>query len=179
VGKTKVLLVIAQQGFQDHEYSEPKKTLENAGIETKTASKTTSQALGKLGTRVKPDLTLAQAQANDYDAIIFIGGPGAANYFNDEQALKLARESQKNGKITAAICIAPSILANAGLLKGKRATSWPSESENLRAKGAEYTGENVTRDGLVITASGPHAAREFGQTILNTLKEKEKEKTLD
>lgn len=167
----KVLFVIAQQGFQDHEYLEPKKVLETGGVQTKTASKTTNEALGKLGARVKPDLALKEARAQDYDAIIFVGGPGAASYFDDEQALKLARDADHAGKILAAICIAPVILANAGVLKGKRATVWPSEGGNLRAKGAEYTGEDVTRDGRVITASGPQAAREFGQAILKALKE--------
>ncbi len=167
----KALFVIAQQGFQDYEYNEPKKILENAGVETKTASKTTREAFGKLGARVKPDLALEQARASDYDAIIFVGGPGAAAYFNDEQALALARDFEKTRKIVAAICIAPVILANAGVLRGKKATVWPSESANLRGKGASYANEDVVRDQQVITASGPQAARKFGETILKALKE--------
>ncbi len=170
--KKRVLLVIAQQGFQDYEYNEPKKILENAGIETKTASKTTSEAFGKLGARVKPDLALARAHASDYDAIIFVGGPGAAAYFDDEQALALAHDFEKAGKIVAAICIAPVILANAGILRGKHATVWPSEGANLREKGANYANEDVVRDKRIITASGPQAARKFGETILKALKEK-------
>lgn len=167
----KVLFVIAQQGFQDYEYAEPKKILENAGVQTKTASKTTYEANGKLGTRVKPDLSLSQACASDYDAVVFVGGPGAASYFDDKEALKLARDFEKAGKIVAAICIAPVILANAGVLHGKKATVWPSECDNLRAKNAQYTSEDVVRDGRIITASGPQAAQKFGQTILKALKE--------
>ncbi|MDD5086856.1 MAG: DJ-1/PfpI family protein, partial [Candidatus Nanoarchaeia archaeon] len=75
----------------------------------------------------------------------------------------------ESGKITAAICIAPVILANAGVLDGKKATVFPSGKDDIMVRGADYTGEQVTQDGKVITANGPAAARSFGEAIVKEL----------
>ena len=85
-------------------------------------------------------------------------------------ALSLAQKFYNAGKITAAICIAPVILANAGLLNGKKATSFPSEENALEDKGAAFTGNPVEADGLIVTAEGPKAARDFGKKIAQLLK---------
>lgn len=68
-----------------------------------------------------------------------------------------------------AICIAPVTLANAGILEGKRTTAFPSVESDLKARGANYTGNPVERDGKIITGSGPEAATEFGKTIVAAL----------
>jgi len=68
-----------------------------------------------------------------------------------------------------AICMAPSILANAGILTGRRVTVFPSEEDNLRAKGAEIISSYVTVDGKIVTGSGPYAAKEFAYAFLDTL----------
>ncbi len=166
----KVLMIIAQNGFRDEEFFEPRDILIKGGVEVKVASQELKMARGKLGGTVMPDLTLNQARVNDFDAVIFVGGPGAAVYLDDPTAHKLAKDFYATGKIVAAICMAPSILANAGLLQGKKATCWPGEKENLTAHGAEYTGANVEVDGKIITACGPEAAREFGKKIVELLK---------
>ncbi|MEM5853567.1 MAG: DJ-1/PfpI family protein [Candidatus Aenigmatarchaeota archaeon] len=167
----KVLMIIAPKNFRDEELLEPKEILEKSGAEIKIASKGVKTARGMLGSSVNVNLDLSEVQTEIYDAVIFIGGTGAEVYFNDSTALKVARESYEQGKIIGAICIAPSILANAGILEGKRATSWPSEASNLEAKGAKYTGELVTADGKIITAKGPEAANEFGKIIAKSLAE--------
>ena len=163
--KKRVLFVIAQNVFRDEELLEPKKILEKRGVEIKIASKTRARAVGKMGTEINPDLAIAETKANDFDAVIFVGGSGAVSYFNDDEALQLARDFRIKKKMTAAICIAVSILANAGILIGKRVTGFPSEEDNLKNKGAEYTGMQVEIDGLVATAKDPSAAREFGEKI--------------
>ena len=71
--------------------------------------------------------------------------------------------------MVAAICIAPSTLANAGLLEGKRVTSFASEKQNIESKGATYTGGMLEMDGKIITANGPQAARAFGKKIAELL----------
>ena len=86
-------------------------------------------------------------------------------------AFKIAQQAVEQNKILGAICIAPSILANAGVLKNKKATVYPSESSNLKTKGAIYTTEDVTRDGNIITANGPAAAQDFAETITQALLE--------
>jgi len=165
----RVLLIIAPKNFRDEEYFETKEVLEGNGIETATASKTIGSKTGMLGGTAKAELVLDKVNENEYDGVVFVGGTGASIYFNDSKAIAIAKEAFGKNKIVAAICIAPSILANAGILNGKKATSFPSERGNLTARGAKYTGEDVTTDGRIITASGPQAARKFGEEISKLL----------
>ncbi len=167
----RVLMVIAPRNFRDEEYFDTKAELEGEGAMVTTASSAPGKITGMLGGEAAPDMGLSDADAGDYDAVVFIGGTGSAAYFQDRRALGLAKSAFEGGKIVAAICIAPSILANAGVLKGRKATSYPSEQGNLKAKGASYTGKPVTRDGRIITGSGPSAAREFGREIGRALSE--------
>jgi protease I len=166
-----VLMVIAPGNFRDEEYFDTRAELEGKGASVTTASSASGEITGMLGGKATPDIGLDDAKAGDYDAVVFVGGAGASAYFQDRKALDLARSASESGKIVAAICIAPSILANAGILRGKRATSFSSEQGNLEGRGATYTGEAVTRDGRIITGSGPSAAKGFGQEIAKALSE--------
>ncbi len=166
----KVLMIIAKEGFRDEEYKEPKDIFEKAGLAVTTASSTLGIARGKLGMKAKVDTTLSDVQVSDYDAIVFVGGPGSYVYFDDTIAQGIAKDTLKAGKILGAICAAPSILANAGVLKGIKATCFSGEGENLKAKGAVYTGKGLEIDGRIITADGPAHAKEFGETIVKALK---------
>ncbi len=166
---TKALMIIAPRNFRDEELFQTKEALESSDVEVTTASKHAGEITGMLGKTATPDITLEQVNVDEYDAVIFVGGVGASEYFNDQKALSIAKDAVSKGKVLAAICIAPSILANAGLLDGKSVTSYPSEQENLESKGARYTGEAVTRDGKIITGKGPEAATQFGQEIAKAL----------
>lgn len=163
------VLVIAEKIFRDEEYQLPKEALINAGVKVVTASTTTSEATGKLGLKVKPDILISQIEVDKLDALIFIGGGGAEQYFHDTVAHRLAKEAVEKEKILGAICIAPVILANAGLLKGKKATVFPTGSENLKKGGAIYTGGDVEIDGKLITGCGPEAATRFGEQLVKML----------
>ncbi|MDI6884659.1 MAG: DJ-1/PfpI family protein [Hadesarchaea archaeon] len=168
---SKALLIIAPENFRDEELLHTKEELERAGAETTIASSKTGEARGMLGARVTPDIKLDQVKVDDYDVVVFVGGSGSAVYFNDKRAISIAREAFSKGKKVCAICIAPVILANAGVLKGKRATAFPDDSvPKIKSKGATYTGKPVEADGNVITADGPASAREFGRTIAKALK---------
>jgi protease I len=169
----KVLMVIAPSDFRDEEYLQPKELFENAGFDVVTASKKTGEITGMLGAKAFAEKNIDEINIDDFDVVVFVGGTGAATYFDDERALEIAKGAYSKGKIIAAICIAPTILANAGILEGKKATIWedPRLVDNLKEKGAIYTGENVTRDGKVITGKGPFAARDFGEEIVRALKE--------
>jgi protease I len=167
----KAVMIIAEDNFRDEELFEPREILENNGIEVKVASTSLGQASGMLGATVKPDILVRDIKVSDFDAIVFVGGSGSSQYWDDPLAHKLAKEAVDNNKIVAAICIAPVTLANAGILKGKRATVWSSQAGQLRAKGANYTGKSVEKEGKIITATGPSAAREFGEALVNALKE--------
>lgn len=166
----KVLMVVAPSNFRDEEYQKPKMVLENAGYQVVTASKGVQVAKGMLGATANIEQDIAGVNVSDFVALVFVGGSGASIYFNDQKVLALAKEAVFQGKVVGAICIAPSILANAELLMRKNATSFSSEAENLKAKGALFTGQAVTVDGKIVTANGPEAAEEFGQKLVEVLK---------
>lgn len=166
----KIIMILAPEGYQDKEYGDPRRIFEEEGHEVKTAS-TVKVAQGKLGGKTSVDLLLQDVQVNDFDVIVFVGGPGSFVYFEDPIALNLAKAFQKEGKWVTAICAAPGILANAGVLKGKRATVWSGEGDHLKQKGAIYTNTAVEQDGKIITANGPLAAEAFGKTIVAATRE--------
>jgi protease I len=164
-----VLMVIASNNFRDEEYAHPRRELEAAGARVTVACSTLNIAKGKLGLQVRPDVLVKDVKESDYDGIVFVGGGGSEEYFENPVAHKLAQSFHSHGKLTSAICIAPAILANAGLLKQKKATSFPSSREILQTKGAVFTGTGVESDGLIVTGSGPEAAKQFGEKLVEVL----------
>ncbi len=167
----KILSVIGPVGYQDIEYNNSKKALESAGHEVITCS-TELEAKGCFGGVEKVDVLLKDANPENFDAILFVGGGGCEPYFYDEVAHELARQFKEKGKLVTAICAAPSILANAGLLEGVKATSFPSQADNLKEKGANFTANPVEHDGLFVTADGPGSATAFGKKIAEVLESK-------
>lgn len=165
-----VAMVIAENNFRDEEYQIPKEILEKAGVKVVTVSTTLNEITGKLGLKVTPDKLLENIDINHYNAVIFVGGGGAEQYFDDERALNLAKIAAINQKIYGAICIAPVILANAGLLKNKKATVFSSEISTINEMGAIYTDSGVVIDGNLVTADGPASAKKFGEAIVDLLK---------
>lgn len=166
----KILMVVAPKDFRDEEYLEPKKVLEEAGVLIKVASIKGGIAKGVGGTEIRIDLVVDEANVDEFDAVLFVGGPGMAEMVDNEKLQNLAREFYDKGKLTTAICVAPAILAKAGILKGKNATSWSGVEKDLKENGAHYTAEKVTQDGKLITADGPSSAKEFGEKIVEELK---------
>ena len=167
----KVVMIIAPQNFRDEELLEPKSVLTEKGVEVKVACASLETAKGMLGAEVKPDMLISDIKPDQWDAIILIGGTGASMYWEDISIHSMLNEAVKQNKIVGAICIAPVTLANAGILSGKKATVFGSEEGKLKDKGAECTGKDVQRDGNIITASGPPAAKNFGNAITQALME--------
>ncbi len=166
-----VLMVVASNNFRDEEYLEPAAALARDKDGVLVASARKGVCAGMLGHKVTPDLLLSDVDVSKYAAVIFVGGSGATEYFNEPAAHRIARDAAAQGKLVCAICIAPSILANAGLLKGKKATCFASEKKNLVAKGAQCVDRGVVRDGEFITADGPASARAFAKAICAALAE--------
>ncbi|MBN3037343.1 MAG: DJ-1/PfpI family protein [Candidatus Diapherotrites archaeon] len=167
----KVLMVVARDGFRDEELFKTREELEAAGHEVVVASDAVGLCKGKLGGSVRAELALCDAKEKDFDALVFVGGPGAAGFFDDDVAHGLAKDFFRAEKPVAAICIAPCILARAGLLRGRNATVWsgPEYVRILKEEGAKYTGKDVEVASNMITASGPHAARDFGKAVAKRL----------
>ncbi|MFH1421521.1 MAG: DJ-1/PfpI family protein [Planctomycetota bacterium] len=121
------------------------------------------------GMKIEVDKTVDEVNPKDFDCIVFIGGSGAKKLFDNEKILNLAKESVKENKVVAAICLAPSILANAGILEGKNATAFKSEKENLEKKGAKFVNKPVVTDGNLITAESPSDATKFAEAIIECI----------
>lgn len=166
----KVVMIIPDDGFRDEEYLGPREILEKAGIKVSVASTTLGPVKGMLGAKVKPDILVKDINMGDFDAIVFVGGMGATQYWDDPLAHKLAQDAINKNRIVAAICIAPVTLAKAGILNGKRATVSSSEAGQLKAAGAIYTAQPVEKDGNIITAAGPSAVRGFAEELVRALK---------
>lgn len=165
----RAVFVIAFRNFRDEELLEPRAALEAEGAQVLVASSALGVAEGMLGARVAVDLLYTAVRTDQLDALVFVGGEGAAEFFDDRAAHQLAREAQAKQKVLGAICIAPSTLANAGLLEGRRATCFATRKGHLQGRGAIVTGEPVTRDGLLVTGEGPAAAKAFGAALLAAL----------
>jgi len=165
----KIAMIIAAKNFRDEELLQPLEIFRAKGARVVIASSVLDVTYGMLGSKVVPDLLYDNLKVNNYDAIVFVGGSGAKQYWNDPYAHELAREAVDAGKVLGAICIAPVTLANAGLLRGKKATVWSSDAEKLRKQGAEYTGKEVTVDGMIVTGNGPEAAKRFAEEIVKLL----------
>jgi protease I len=166
----RALLIIASNKFRDEELFETQKILNENQIETAIASTKVGKIEGMLGGNATAKYLISEVKVDDYDAVIFIGGIGAREYFDNETALNIARESYTKKKILAAICIAPTILGKAELLEDKRVTAYASEKVRLLKAKAKYTGSDIEKDGNIITASGPTASRQFAAAIVEALK---------
>jgi protease I len=164
-----VLMVIAPDQFRDEEYAEPREVLVERGADVSTASLAPGPCRGKLGMMARADFALADVDPSGFDAVVFVGGGGSKVFFDDVRAHHIARELHGAGKVVGAICIAPSILARAGLLEGRDVTSFPSQETDLEAYGARFTDSPVEVDGTIVTANGPEAARAFGEALAEAL----------
>ncbi|MBU4212365.1 MAG: DJ-1/PfpI family protein [Kiritimatiellae bacterium] len=165
----KVLMVIAATDFRDEEYFEPYNRLRQCGAVVTVASSVKGAAVSVFGKTVTTDRQIAECKAGDYDAVVFIGGPGATEFFTNATAHVLARAAVDQGKVLAAICIAPVTLANAGVLKGKQATCFPSLQKQLTMQGTRVVKQDVVQDGKLLTATGPQVAREFAEALVKML----------
>ena len=128
---------------------------------------------GAHSVRVTPDTLIDKVSADDFDVIVLPGGsPGYANLGKSEKVLKLVREMHERNKYVTAICAAPSVLAKAGVIQGKRATIFPGMEDALT--GAQYSKDRVVIDGRIITSQGPGTAMEFAIKLVEVLVGKNK-----
>lgn len=170
----KIAMIIAFRDFQDDEYFISKEILEKAEAEITTVSTEQGTAIGVQGGEVEVSLVLGSLRVSDFDAIVFIGGPGALRYLDNESSYNIAKKTVSENKVLAAICISPVVLANAGVLSGKKATVWssPLDKEAIRIlekKGAVYQEAPAVIDGKIITADGPASAAQFADAIIDVL----------
>jgi protease I len=169
----RIVFLIAPERFRDEELFDTKRELDHAGHQTVVASTRKGYCPGSRGGKARATLLLSDVNPDDYDAAVFVGGGGSKVYFEDKLAQRLAKAMHESGKVIAAICLAPVILANAGVLKGKDATVAGTEARTIEGKGARYIGPGVVVAGNVVTANAPKASKLFGQKINEVLASRE------
>lgn len=170
---TKVLIPLAQ-GCEELEAVTVIDILRRAGIQVITAGLEPGPVRASRGTVLVPDTTLDEALRNVFDMIVLPGGmPGSEHLKNDSRVISALQEQAAAGKYTAAICAAPMALHAAGLLEGKRVTSFPGVIDDL--SGTHHcSDERVVVDGGVITSKGPGTAMDFALTLVELLAGKTK-----
>jgi protease I len=170
----KVLLLIAQEGFQTKEYHDPKRVVLAAGHTVITASVEGGMATSNVGEKTLVDLALRDVRAENYDAVFVIGGPGAIQFLDNDETARIIKEAEaRDGMLYGAICVSPRILAKAAVLRGKKATGWNNDNKLagiFEKGGVLYEHAPVVTDGRVVTADGPASAEEFGKAIVRLLK---------
>ena len=172
-----ILMIIASKDFRDEEYFIPIDVFQKNDANIITASSVKGEVVGIEGGEARSTLTLKEVSAKNFDAIVFVGGEGAKEFFDDAEAHKVIREAVKYDKVLGAICIAPIILARAGVLRKKNATVWSSILDKSGVKELEEAGsrvseERVVKDEKIITADGPAVAQEFAETVVEAMIEK-------
>ena len=165
------ILIMATDGFEESELFGPRAILKERGANVVLASPTLSPIQATVrddpGRTIKPDLTIAEAKAEDFDALILPGGvinPDAlrANRF----AVELVKAFVAARKPVAAICHGPWLLVEADVLRGRTATGWRSIRTDLRNAGANLSDERVVNDGRIVTAQAPEDVEAFTETLI-------------
>lgn len=148
--------------------------LRRAGIEVIAAGLHPGIVKASRGTQLMPDMTLDTALQNEFDMVVLPGGmPGAKHLKEDTRILNLLKKMAGEGKYTAAICAAPTVLAEAGLLKGKKATSYPGFLDKMALPDTQYVTDAVVGDGKVLTSRGPGTAMDFALALIEALSGRE------
>jgi len=157
--------VLLTEGFEEIEFSTIVDILRRAGVDVVIVGLKEGEITGSHGIRMIPDVPLDEIEASDLDAVVLPGGfPGFMNLSQNERVIKLVKEMYSEQKYVAAICGAPFVLSQAGILEGKRATIHPSGREMLT--GARYIDDRVVVDGKVVTSQGPGTAMEFSLKLV-------------
>jgi len=161
------LMIALADGFEDIEAIAVIDILRRAGIMIDTVGIPSTSVMSKSGVRIMTDKKLNEINIDDYDGIILPGGiKGVENLSKTALLLEMIKRADARGKLIAAICAAPSILAKAGVLEGKKATIYPGMERELPYP----RGDRVVVDGNVITSQGPGTAIEFALAIVEKLK---------
>jgi protease I len=168
----KILMVIAPEKFRDEEFAVPAAGLQKAGIGYDIASKRRGPCTGMLGLKVNATHSFEEVDPKSYDGILIVGGGVAQTHLWDDDLLcGMVKYFHASAKVVAAICLAPVVLARAGILKGKKATFFnsPVSFREMKAGGAVLVDKAVVSDSRIVTANGPAAATEFAETFIRTL----------
>ena len=170
------ILIVATDGFEESELFGPLKILRDKGAEVKLASPDLNPIQATVhddpGKTIRPDLTVDQARAEDYDALILPGGVRNPDQLRtNKPAIELIRAFADAGKPVAAICHGPWLLVEADLLRDKTATSWPSIRTDLRNAGANVVDQPAVTDGNIVTSRNPDDVPAFTDALIRLVEQ--------
>jgi 4-methyl-5(b-hydroxyethyl)-thiazole monophosphate biosynthesis len=169
------VLVPLAQGCEELEAITITDLLTRAGIEVVSAGLDDKPVKASRGMVLMPEHTLDEVMDQEFDMIVLPGGlPGADHLNADPRIQQLVKHLNQQNKFTAAICAAPRVLATAGILDNKKATSFPGALDNFPANNMSYLEDAVVIDGNVITSRGPGTAMDFALTLIEKLAGKAK-----
>lgn len=170
----KKVAILATDGVEQVELTEPKKRLEQAGAATEVISPKSGHIKGwnhtEWGDKIKVDKTLNDARPGDYDALVLPGGVINPDHLRMEpKAVQFVKEFVQSGKPVAAICHGPWTLIEAGVVRGRQMTSWPSLQTDLRNAGANWVDQKVVIDGQFITSRKPDDIPDFSKALIDQI----------
>ena len=169
------VLVPLAQGCEELEAVTIIDLLRRAGINVITVGLDEQPVKASRGTVLIPDTNLDAVMQHEFEMIVLPGGlPGADNLNSDPRIHRLLKQMTAANKYTAAICAAPKVLATAGLLNGKHATSYPGSIDGIETVDMTYEQQAVVIDGKLITSRGPGTAMDFALTLIEQLAGKDK-----
>jgi protease I len=174
--KGKKVAILVAEGFEQVELTEPKQALDEAGAQTSIVSPESGEVQGwnhfEKGQRFKVDLPLARASARDFDALLLPGGVANPDQLRvNPRAVVFVREFFEAGKPVAAICHGLWPLIDAGVIRGRKVTSWPSLKMDLRNAGAEWSDQEVVTDNGLVTSRKPDDIPAFNRRMIEEFAE--------
>ena len=169
----KRIAILAEEDFEDSELIVPMWGMKNAGAKVLIVGSGSQEIYqGKRGSvAIRVDATADKVRAEDLDAIIIPGGRAPAKMRKYKSMVDLVKKADELGKIIAAVCHGPQLLIAAGIVKGRRLTSWPSVAAELKDAGAEWVDEAVVRNGNLITSRKPADLPRFNKAIIEALRD--------
>lgn len=171
---TQTVMILATNGYEQSELEMPKAHLEDAGMTTHVVSLEKGEIKGwkdkDWGDSVAVDKTIGEVDVADYDALLLPGGQMNPDILRmNDDAIQIVKDFGKSGKPIAAICHAPWLLAEAGLIKDKTVTSWPSIRTDLTNAGANVVDQEVAVDGNLITSRKPDDITAFSREFISQI----------
>ena len=166
------VLIMASDGFEEWELFGPREILTRRGAEVVLAAPKLEPIQATVhddpGKTIRPDLTIDQVNADDFDALILPGGVRNPDHLRmNVKAIALIQRFATQGKPVAAICHGPWLLIEADLLRGRTATSWPSIRTDLRNAGANVVDEAAVTDGNLVTSRNPQDVEAFTNAVID------------
>src|SRR6476469_7960555 len=165
------ILIVATDGFEEWELFGPREILRKRGAEVVLASPKLDPIQATIhddpGKTIRPDLTVNDANADDFDALILPGGVRNPDHLRmDVRTIALIKQFAQQGKPIGAICHGPWLLVEADLLRGRTATSWPSIRTDLRNAGANVVDQPAVTDGNIVTSRNPDDVEAFTDALI-------------